>query len=98
MKEMYLVGNRPSHYRAFLSLLRNAKTWETATKDYARIEVPVLLVWGEQDWARPSEREHDRTLIPYAQMTTLAAWRPFPGARSAGIVRSAEKPAKMDSR
>jgi hypothetical protein len=34
MKEMYLVGNRPGHYRAFLSLLRNAASWETATKDY----------------------------------------------------------------
>lgn len=71
MKEMYLVGNRPGHYRAFLSLLRNAASWETATKDYNRIDVPVLLVWGDRDWARPSEREHDRTLIPNAQMTTL---------------------------
>jgi hypothetical protein len=31
------VGNRPGHYRAFLSLLRNASSWETATKDYGRI-------------------------------------------------------------
>ena len=71
LKEMYLVGNRPGHYRAFLSLLRNAETWETATKDYGRIEVPVLLVWGDRDWARAPEREHDRSLIPAVQMTTL---------------------------
>lgn len=64
MKEMYRVGNRPGHYRAFLSLLRNSASWETAAKDYARIEVPVLLVWGAEDWARPAEREHDRKLIP----------------------------------
>jgi pimeloyl-ACP methyl ester carboxylesterase len=32
----------------------------------------VLLIWGDKDWARPSEREHDRTLIPDARMTTLA--------------------------
>src|SRR6476659_10079580 len=50
LKEMYLVGNRPGHYRAFLSLVRNAETWETATRNYGRIEVPVLLVWGDQDW------------------------------------------------
>ena len=31
------------------SLLRNAESWETATKNYGRIEVPVLLVWGDQD-------------------------------------------------
>ncbi len=71
MKEMYRVGNRPRHYRAFLSLLRNAASWEDATKEYGRIDVPVLLIWGDRDWARPSEREHDRTLIPNAQMTTL---------------------------
>ena len=35
------------------------RSWETATKDYGRITVPVLLVWGDQDWARPSERQHD---------------------------------------
>jgi pimeloyl-ACP methyl ester carboxylesterase len=71
MQEMYLVGNRPGHYRAFLSLLRNAESWETATKDYGRIEVPVLLIWGDRDWAKPSEREHDRAPIPNAQMTML---------------------------
>jgi pimeloyl-ACP methyl ester carboxylesterase len=71
MKEMYLVGNRPGHYRAFLSLLRNSASWETATKDYGRIETPVLLIWGVQDWALPSEREHDRTLIPGVEMTTI---------------------------
>jgi pimeloyl-ACP methyl ester carboxylesterase len=71
MKEMDRVGNRPRHYRAFLSLLRNAASWEAATKAYGRIEIPVLLIWGDQDWARPSEREHDRALIPNVQMMTL---------------------------
>jgi len=70
-KEMYLVGNRPGHYRAFLSLLRNAESWESATKEYGRINVPVLLVWGDKDWARSSEREHDRRLIPGVQMETV---------------------------
>jgi pimeloyl-ACP methyl ester carboxylesterase len=65
------VGNRPGHYRAFLSLLRNASSWETATKDYGRINVPVLLIWGDQDWARAPEREHDGKLIGGVQMTTV---------------------------
>jgi len=71
MQEMYRVGNRRGHYRAFLSLLRNSTSWQSATKDYGRIEIPVLLIWGDKDWALPSEREHDRTLIPGAQVTTL---------------------------
>lgn len=71
-KEMYLVGNRPGHYRAFLSLLRNSASWEDATKDYGRIEIPALLIWGDRDWAKQTEREHDRRLIPGVEMTTLA--------------------------
>jgi pimeloyl-ACP methyl ester carboxylesterase len=71
LHEMYLVGSRPGHYRAFLSLLRNSQSWETATKDYGRIEVPVLLIWGDQDWAGPPERDHDRTLIPGVEMITM---------------------------
>lgn len=71
MKEMYLVGDRRGHYRAFLSLLRNSASWQAATKDYGRIDIPVLLIWGEQDWARPSERDYDRKLIPGVEMITL---------------------------
>jgi pimeloyl-ACP methyl ester carboxylesterase len=71
MKEMYAVGNRPGHYRAFISLLRNGASWEAATKDYGRIEIPVLLIWGDRDWATPEEREHDGKLIPGVEMTTL---------------------------
>ena len=71
MKEMYLVGNRPGHYRAFIRLLRNAASWQAATKDYGRIEVPVLLIWGDQDWTTPEEREHDRKLIPDVEVKTV---------------------------
>ena len=71
MKEMYLVGNRPGHYRAFIRLLRNAASWQAATKDYGRIEIPVLLIWGDQDWATPEEREHDRKLIPGVEVKTV---------------------------
>jgi hypothetical protein len=31
LREMYDVGNRPGHYRAFVSLLRNSASWEIAT-------------------------------------------------------------------
>jgi len=71
MKEMYEVGSRPGHYRAFISLLRNAASWEAAAKDYGQIAIPVLLIWGDRDWATPEEREHDRSLIPGVEMTTL---------------------------
>jgi pimeloyl-ACP methyl ester carboxylesterase len=72
LKEMYEVGNRPGHYRAFLSLPRHAASWEAATEAYGNINVPVRLIWGDQDWARPSERAHDGSLMPDAQMVTVA--------------------------
>ena len=71
LKEMYDVGNRPGHYRAFLSLLRHAASWEAATETYGNSNVPVCLLWGDKDWARSSEREHDRSLLPGAQMVTV---------------------------
>lgn len=71
LKEMYLVGNRRGHYRAFLNLLRNAESWETATKAYSNIRIPVLLLWGDRDWSRPDEREHDRQIVPGAKMATV---------------------------
>ena len=48
MKEMYGVGNRRVYYRAFISLLRNAASRETATEIYRHINVPVCLVWGDR--------------------------------------------------
>jgi pimeloyl-ACP methyl ester carboxylesterase len=71
LKEMYAVGNRSGHYQAFISLLRNAASWEAATQGYGNINVPVCLIWGDKDWSRSSEREHDGRLIPGAQMATI---------------------------
>ncbi|HEY6254519.1 MAG TPA: alpha/beta hydrolase [Xanthobacteraceae bacterium] len=71
LREMYEVGNRRGHYQAFISLLRNAASWEAATETYGKINVPVYLVWGDQDWSRPGEREHDRRLVPGVQVATV---------------------------
>jgi pimeloyl-ACP methyl ester carboxylesterase len=72
LKEMYVVGNRQGHYRAFINLLRNAASWEAATRVYGNINVPVSLIWGDKDWSKPAEREHDRSMIPGVQMMTVA--------------------------
>lgn len=71
LREMNDVGNRRGHYRAFLSLLRNAASWEAATGTYRNIRIPAVLVWGDKDWARVSEREHDRDLIPNVRMVMV---------------------------
>jgi pimeloyl-ACP methyl ester carboxylesterase len=48
----------------FLSLLAHERLWPKARNEYASIKVPVLLVYGEHDWAPLVERERTRLLIP----------------------------------
>jgi pimeloyl-ACP methyl ester carboxylesterase len=67
VREMYQVGNRRGHNRGFRSLLRHAAGWEEARSEYAKIERPVLLIYGERDWSRPDEREANRRDIPGAE-------------------------------
>jgi pimeloyl-ACP methyl ester carboxylesterase len=69
--EMYAVGNRRGHYRAFLSLIRHWPAWESARAEYPAIGRPVLLLYGEHDWSRPAEREADRRDIPGARLRTI---------------------------
>jgi pimeloyl-ACP methyl ester carboxylesterase len=70
-KELYEVGARPGHYQGFLNLLAHERLWPEARKEYPNIKVPVLLVYGDEDWAPPSERERTRALIPGVAMETV---------------------------
>jgi pimeloyl-ACP methyl ester carboxylesterase len=71
LKEMYLVGDRKGHYRAFLNLLRNAESWETATRAYSNIRIPVLVLWGDGDWSHPEERAHEQAIVLGAKVATV---------------------------
>jgi pimeloyl-ACP methyl ester carboxylesterase len=68
---MYAVGCRRGHYRAFLNLLRNAHKWDEVRSEYAKISVPVLLVYGDQDWSREAERRATLEQIPGARMEII---------------------------
>lgn len=96
MKEMYDVGNRPGHYRAFARLLRNSESWQSAAKIYRNIQLPVHLMWGAQDWSKMSEREHDRELIPGAQVVTIENGGHFlPLDRPDAIIEQLQKVVKQ---
>ena len=81
--EMHMVGNRPHHYAAFMSLVAHFPEWEALRNRYGEIEIPVLLVYGEHDWSRSAERDSNKKAIPGADMETV------PGA---GHLLSFEKP------
>ena len=77
LREMYNVGNRPHHYRAFMSLVAHWADWESGRTEYATIAVPVLLVYGDDDWSRLEERDANRRAIRGAQITTVRDSRHF---------------------
>ncbi len=39
---------------------------------YAKIQVPVLFVYGTHDWSRPGEREANRTITPGSRVTIVS--------------------------
>jgi pimeloyl-ACP methyl ester carboxylesterase len=71
-REMYRVGNRRGHYRAFMSLLRNRRSWEAARAEYRQIDRPTLLLYGEHDWSRDAERAAEARAIPGAELRVVA--------------------------
>ena len=71
--DMSRCGSRPGHARALRSLSREWRTWIDARVGYPEIAVPVTLVYGDEDWSRPSERNANARAIPHASTRTLEA-------------------------
>jgi pimeloyl-ACP methyl ester carboxylesterase len=69
--EMLTCGARPGHARAFRSLNQQWRSWIAARANYTKITLPVTLVYGSDDWSRPSEREANARLIPNARVVHL---------------------------
>ncbi len=57
LNELFVVGERPGHYRSFINLIRHSSLFQKAHELYNKINVPVLLVYGEKDWAYESDRK-----------------------------------------
>jgi pimeloyl-ACP methyl ester carboxylesterase len=90
LKEMYRVGARRGHYRAFMSLVHHWPGWEQARKEYGRIKRPVLLLYGDGDWSRPVEREATARAIPGAQIRIVKDAGHFLALEAPGeVVRAA---------
>jgi pimeloyl-ACP methyl ester carboxylesterase len=71
--EIARCGRLPGHARAFRSLCRQWRSWLLARNQYSRIDVPVTLVYGDQDWSHPAERDANARGIPSAHLVTLEA-------------------------
>jgi pimeloyl-ACP methyl ester carboxylesterase len=87
-QEVTRVGDRPGHYRAFLNLIRHMPLWRKAHEVYDRIRVPVLLVYGDHDWSRETERQQTQREIPSARLVIVEKGGHFlPLDRPEGVVQ-----------
>jgi pimeloyl-ACP methyl ester carboxylesterase len=84
--EIARCGWLPGHARAFRSLCLQWRSWLSARAQYGQINVPVTLVYGDEDWSRPAERDADAREIPGARLVMLNA---------AGHFSSLEKPEEI---
>ena len=69
--DMHRCGLLPGHAHAFRSLSQQWKTWIAARAQYGAINLPVTLIYGDEDWSRPSERQANAKAIPGARTVTL---------------------------
>jgi pimeloyl-ACP methyl ester carboxylesterase len=83
VEKLSRCGALPGHARAFRSLCRHWRSWIDARALYSAIDLPVTLVYGDDDWSRPVEREANAHAIPGVRVTTLT---------NSGHFSSLEKP------
>jgi pimeloyl-ACP methyl ester carboxylesterase len=83
VEKLARCGALPGHARAFRSLCLEWRSWIDARAAYGAIDLPVTLVYGDDDWSRPAEREANAHAIPGVRTATLT---------NSGHFSSLEKP------
>jgi pimeloyl-ACP methyl ester carboxylesterase len=71
LAELRRVGRRPGYPAVARAILRNLDSLIAARERYADISVPVTLVYSDQDWSRPSDRQANIESIPGARYILL---------------------------
>jgi pimeloyl-ACP methyl ester carboxylesterase len=71
LAELRRVGRRRGYPRVAREVYRNVESMIAARALYGRVSVPVTLVYGEQDWSQPSEREANVALLRDVQSNSL---------------------------
>jgi pimeloyl-ACP methyl ester carboxylesterase len=71
LDELRRVGRRPGYPTVARAIYRNLESLIAARERYARINVPVTLVYGDEDWSRPSDRQANIESVPGARDLVL---------------------------
>ncbi|WTS76325.1 alpha/beta hydrolase [Streptomyces sp. NBC_00487] len=63
------VGSRPGYPAVARAVYRSLPSLMAARSRYPEVKAPVHLVYGENDWSRPSDRQADKKLLSAADFT-----------------------------
>jgi pimeloyl-ACP methyl ester carboxylesterase len=69
--ELRKSGRRKGYPRVSRAIYRSLKGFMKARDRYRDVSVPVTLVYSDQDWARPAERDHVAGLLTEVERITL---------------------------
>jgi pimeloyl-ACP methyl ester carboxylesterase len=67
LNELLEVGRRPGYPIVARAVFANLPSLIAARSRYAEVRAPIHLIYGENDWSRPSDRDANRRLLPAAQ-------------------------------
>jgi pimeloyl-ACP methyl ester carboxylesterase len=71
LDELRRVGRRPGYPTVARAIYLNLESLIAARARYAGIKVPVTLVYGDEDWSRPSDRQANIESVPGAHDIVL---------------------------
>ena len=71
LAELRRVGRRRGYARVAREVFRNVNSMIAARALYDRVTAPVSLVYGEQDWSHPAEREANAGSLRPARSESL---------------------------
>ncbi len=71
LAELRRVGRRRGYPRVAREVYRNVDSMIAARALYGRVIVPVMLIYGDEDWSRPSDRQANIESVPGARDVVL---------------------------
>jgi pimeloyl-ACP methyl ester carboxylesterase len=85
LTEFHRTGRRAGYRAVEYSVFKNWRTWVDARRFYPQIEVPVTLVYSQDDWSRPEERQRNQRALKHVKVVTI---------KDAGHFLSLDRPAE----
>jgi pimeloyl-ACP methyl ester carboxylesterase len=71
LDELLKVGRRPDYPTVARAVYASLPSLVAARSRYPEVSAPIHLIYGEQDWSRPSDRQANRRLLPTAEFTQV---------------------------